>query len=446
MNNQKNASLQERQPSIPATLPRTITKLQYAAPYSPKKKRVAAYARVSRDYESQGRSLSAQVSYYNKLIQENPRWEFAGVYVDDGRSGTNIEGRDAFQDLVDDCEKGKIDIILTKSISRFARNTIDLLNTVRHLKDLQVEVRFERENIASRSDDGELLLTLLASLAQEESRSNSDNIRWAVQKSYKQGVGLRYRAYGYTRDESSHAIVKEEAKVVRRIYSDYLAGQSYLKIANALNAEGILHYGKPFSDVAIGYILQNERYIGDLMLQKTVSVDFMNRKRKLNEGELPRYYVQNHHEAIISRDTFNAVAAEIKRRRKLGPFANPNLTRRCFTEKIKCKKCGCNYIRTYKTPTNANWRCASNRKHGIKGCRSIGINEEQLKKLSAHVMGTDSFEEDAFNTQVVRVIGHGDGNFTFHFIDGRKITQFWDSKRNAYRDWLKKKNTTGGMN
>lgn len=223
--------------------------------------------------------------------------------------------------------------------------------------------------------------------------------------------------------------------MVRRIYDDYLAGSSFKRIANDLNSEGILHYGRPFNDVTIGNILQNERYIGDVLLQKTVSVDLLNHKRSLDRGELPKYYVQGHHEPIVGRDTFEAVASEIKRRRELGAFANPALTKRCFTEKIKCAKCGCNYIMTYKTPTNSNWRCPSNRRHGIKGCRSIGINEGQLKKLSAFVMGSESFDENAFTEEVDHIIGHGDGTFTFHFHDGRQITQFWDSKRNAYRDW-----------
>lgn len=164
---------------------KTITKIRTITPRSTDKKRVAAYTRVSRDNERQEHSLSAQVSHYNQFIQANPHWDFAGVYIDDGRSGTNIEGRDAFQDMITDCERSKIDIILTKSISRFARNTVDLLKAIRHLKDLCVEVHFERENINSLSDDGELLLTLLASLAQEESRSTSENIRWAVKKSYE---------------------------------------------------------------------------------------------------------------------------------------------------------------------------------------------------------------------------------------------------------------------
>lgn len=418
----------------------TIKRIQSPHRRGPNRKRVAAYARVSRNHERLEHSLAAQVDYYKNLIKSNPRWEYCKVYVDDGISGTQITGREQFQKLIEECEQGSVDIILTKSISRFARNTLDLLNTVRHLQELGVDVRFEKEKINTLSETGELMLTLLATFAQEESRSTSENLRWAVKKRYEQGISMHHRVYGYRWTGKELVIDPEQAKVVRRIFKEYLKGKSMKRIAEDLNKRRIEHFKKPFNDVAIHTILHNERYIGDTLLQKTYCVDFMTHKRKKNRGERTMYYAEGTHEPIISREVFDAVAEEINRRRELGVFIIPKVVRRCFTGKITCEKCGSNYIRTYKTPTNANWRCSSNRKYGAKGCRSIGINEGQLKKLSAFVMGLDEFNEDTFNREIDHITGQGDGTFTFYFFDGRTVTQFWDSRTNAYKATIEKRN------
>jgi DNA invertase Pin-like site-specific DNA recombinase len=405
----------------------------------PKRMRVAAYARVSRDHERLENSLLNQVEYYQKLIIGNPNWVYKGVFIDDGISGTQIHGRQQFQELIHLCEQGEIDIILTKSISRFARNTIELLNTVRSLKKLGVDIRFEKESINTLSETGELILTLLASFAQEESRSTSENLRWAVQKRYEQGISLHHRVYGYKWTGKKLIIDPKPARVVRKIFKDYLNGKSMQHIADNLNKRGVTHFEKPFNKVAIHTILHNERYIGDTLLQKTYCADFMTHKRKKNNDQLPKFYIEQSHTPLISRETFDAVAQEITRRRELGVFNMPKMVKRCFTGKIICETCGSNYIRSYKSPSLANWRCSSNKKHGTKGCRSIGINEEQLQKLTAFVMGSTQFDEDAFTRQIDHITAKGDGNFTFHFSDGKVVTQFWDSRARAYRDTIEKR-------
>lgn len=223
-----------------------VTKLEPSVPVIPKRKKVAAYARVSMETERLHHSLSAQVSYYSELIQGNPKWEYAGVYADEAISGTSVN-RPEFQRMLADCEAGKIDIILAKSISRFARNTVDLLNVVRHLKELGIEVRFEKEKINSLSGDGELMLTLLASFAQEESRSISENCKWGIRKRFKNGQMRTTKIYGYRVVNGQLEVVLEDAAVIRRIFELYLSGLSFYKTAIKLNEEGHKSYtGKQF--------------------------------------------------------------------------------------------------------------------------------------------------------------------------------------------------------
>ena len=239
------------------------------------KKRVAAYARVSRQTERLMHSVSAQVSYYSSLIQNNPEWEYAGVYADSGISGLSIAGRDEFSRMLADCDAGKIDLILCKSISRFARNTVDLLNTVRHLKEIGVEVRFEKENISSLSKDGEFMMTILASFAEEESRNISENVKWGLRKRMESGeIGIKNKhVFGYRYDENQqkYVIVPEEAEIVRYIFEQYAAGIKLRTIQSELEKSDINSVnGYDFSFHAIHYILRNEIYIGDLKYHSAV--------------------------------------------------------------------------------------------------------------------------------------------------------------------------------
>ena len=249
---------------------RKISKIEPTMPAVAAKKKVAGYARISMESERMHHSLSAQISYYNALIQKKPEWEFAGVYADDGISGTGTAKRSEFLRMIADCEAGKIDIILTKSIQRFARNTVDLLETVRHLKDIGVEVRFGKENINSMSGDGELMLSILASFAQEESRSISENVKWGTRKHFEQGIpNGRFQIYGY-RWEGDHLVVDpEEAKIVKMIFDDFLNGLSAESTEKKLEQMGVKSYkGQHFGNTSIRQILSNVTYTGNLLFQK----------------------------------------------------------------------------------------------------------------------------------------------------------------------------------
>ncbi len=295
---------------------REVTKVMPLIPELERKKRVAAYARVSLDSERLMHSLSAQVSYYSDYIQKNPHWIYAGVYADEGISGTQTQKRDEFKRLMKDCEYGKIDIVLVKSISRFARNTVDLLSAVRHLKSLGIEVRFEKENINSMSNDGELMLSILASFAQEESRSISENVKWGTRKRFEKGIpNGRVRVFGYKWENDTLVIVQEEAKTVKRIYAEFINGKTPRAIAKGLNDDGITtRMGCKWSDFGIRTILQNITYTGNMLLQKVFVDDPITKHRKINRGELPRYFVENTHTAIISKDIFDKAQAEFERR------------------------------------------------------------------------------------------------------------------------------------
>ena len=323
-----------------------LRKIEAAVPTIREKKKVAAYARVSMQSERMLHSLSAQVSYYSGLIQKNPDWKYAGVYADDFISGTNTVKRDEFKRMLADCEAGKIDIILTKSISRFARNTVDLLETVRHLKDLGVEVRFEKENIRSMDGDGELMLTILASFAQEESRSISDNVKWGIRKRMQNGIpNGHFRIYGYRWEGDELVIVPEEAEIVKRIFQNFLDGKSRLETERELAAEGITtRDGCRWVDSNIKVVLTNVTYTGNLLLQKEFISDPISKQRKKNRAELPQYYVEDTHPAIIDKATIDFVQEEMARRRELGPLANKSLNTSCFTGKIKCPYCGQSYM------------------------------------------------------------------------------------------------------
>ncbi|MCD8020132.1 MAG: recombinase family protein [Clostridiales bacterium] len=321
---------------------RKITKIEPAIPKIPERKKVAAYARGSMETEWLNHSLSAQISYYSSLIQNNPDWQYVGVYADSFVTGTSTKQRKEFLRLIEDCEKGKIDIVLCKSISRFARNTVDLLETVRHLKELGVEVRFEKENIWTFDGKGELLITIMSSLAQEESRSISENCTWGQRKRFADGkVTVPFGHFlGYDKGPDGNLVVNEEqATIVRRIYKLFLDGKTPACIATLLSKEGVkAPAGKDvWSASTVRSILSNEKYKGDALLQKSFTTDFLTKKSKINEGEVPQYYVEGNHEAIIAPDTFNLVQKELARR-NIGKNRHSGL--HIFSSKIKCGECG----------------------------------------------------------------------------------------------------------
>ncbi|RJX23832.1 MAG: recombinase family protein [Dethiobacter sp.] len=349
------------------------------------KRRTAAYARVSTDSEEQLTSYEAQVDYYTKYIKERADWEFVRVYTDEGISATNTKKRDGFKQMIADALDGKIDLIITKSVSRFARNTVDSLVTVRQLKEKGVEVYFEKENIYTLDSKGELLITIMSSLAQEESRSISENVTWGQRKRMADGkVSLPYGQFlGYEKGEDGlPKIVESEAEIVRMIFRLFIEGKTPSAIAKQLASQGIPSpAGKKTWQVAtVKSILTNEKYKGDALLQKKFTIDFLTKKQKVNEGEVPQYYVQNSHPAIIQPDEFDAVQAEIERRKKLG---RPSGCNSPFSTKIVCGDCGGFYgSKVWGSNTKYRrtiWRCNEKYKKD-RLCRTPHVTEEDVKE------------------------------------------------------------------
>ena len=292
-----------------------ISVVEPKTPLIAPRKRVAAYCRVSKDGERLKHSLSAQVSRYSALIQSNPEWLYAGVYVDDSVTGTNKAKRTEFNRLVADCEAGLVDIVLVKSISRFARNTVDLLETVRHLKDIGVDVWFEEEGIHSMSGDGELMLSILASFAQEESRSISENCMWGIRKLYEKGVPRQGKIFGYRLNNGALEVQEDEAEIVRRIFQMFLGGDSCYVISRKLASEGVKSYaGKTLHGEVISSMIRQEKYTGCTLAQKVFTENHVTHKRVRNNGELPMYFIEGTHPAIISMETFQAAQKEFAER------------------------------------------------------------------------------------------------------------------------------------
>lgn len=345
------------------------------------KLRVAAYCRVSTDSDEQASSYEVQVEHYTRFIQKNPEWELAGIFADDGISGTNTKKREEFNRMIEECMAGKIDMIITKSISRFARNTLDCLKYIRELKEKNIPVFFEKENINMMDSKGEVLLTIMASLAQQESQSPSQNIKLGLQYRFQNGeIRVNHSLFlGYTKDEKGNLIIEPaEAEVVKRIYREYLEGASLLQIGRGLEADDILTGARKtkWRPEALRKILQNEKYIGDALLQKTYTVDFLNKKRVQNNGIVPQYYVENSHEAIIPRDLYMQVQEEMIRRANLHSGANRK--KRVYSSKyalssiVYCSKCGEIYRRiawNNRGKHSTVWRCCTRVEHGPRKVR-----------------------------------------------------------------------------
>lgn len=355
------------------------------------KLRVAAYCRVSTDSDEQATSYEAQVEHYTAFIQKNTEWEFAGIFADDGISGTNTKKREEFNRMIEECMAGCIDMIITKSISRFARNTLDCLKYIRQLKDKNIPVFFEKENINTMDSKGEVLLTIMASLAQQESQSLSQNVKLGLQYRYQNGeVQVNHNRFlGYTKDENGHLVIEQnEAEVVKRIYREYLEGGSLLQIGRSLEADGILTAaGKArWRPESVKKILQNEKYIGDALLQKTYTVDFLTKKRVKNNGIVPQYYVENSHEAIIPRDLYMQVQEEMLRRANLHSGAKRK--KRVYSSKyalssiVYCSECGDIYRRiawNNRGKHSIVWRCVTRVEHGPGKCDAPTIQESDLQ-------------------------------------------------------------------
>ena len=363
-------------------IPPTINRTTSAPVGEVRKRRVAGYARVSTEQEEQQSSYEAQVSYYTDYIKGRDDWEFVNVYTDEGISATSTKHREGFQTMVADALDGKIDLIVTKSVSRFARNTVDSLTTIRQLKEHGTEVYFEKENIWTFDSKGELLLTIMSSLAQEESRSISENVRWGQRKKINDGrFSLNYKHFlGYDKGPDGGLVINnEQAKIVRRIYGEFLEGKSPFAIAKGLTADGIPSpAGKPqWNDLTIKRVLSNETYKGDKLLQKTYSNDFLDKTRRKNHGEVPQVYVEGCHEAIIPEKTFDRVQLEIARRKTCHASGGT-----IFSAKLFCGDCGQMYgpkVWHSNDPLYRKdvWQC--NSKFKDKKCKTPHLTEAEIQ-------------------------------------------------------------------
>lgn len=360
--------------------------------------RVAAYCRVSTDDEEQLTSYEAQKNYYTDKIMTNKEWTMAGIFADEGITGTSARKRPEFLRMIRQCKQGKIDIVLTKSISRFARNTVDCLNYVRALKELGIAVIFEKENMNTLEIDSEILITMLGAFAQSESESISANVRWGKRQAMKEGKAIiNYKhLYGYRKGADGRPeIIPEQAGVVRKIYDLFLSGTPIRGILEYLNANNIpnISGGSQWAKNAVNSILINEKYCGDVLLQKTYIDDCINKKVKKNTGQLPMYLVQNHHEGIISRETFDAAQAELARRsagkspsKKNAPTGRSRYSSKyALSDRLYCGECGTRYQRcTWRNRDGSKrivWRCVRRVDYGNKYCHdSPTLDEEPLHR------------------------------------------------------------------
>ncbi|MBQ1934478.1 MAG: recombinase family protein [Clostridia bacterium] len=408
---------------------RKIEQVRFAAD-APKKKRVAAYCRVSSGKDAMLHSLSAQISYYSDYIQKHG-WEYAGVYADEALTGTK-DNRENFQRLLAECRKGTVQMVITKSISRFARNTVTLLETVRELKALGVDVFFEEQNIHTMSADGELMLTILASYAQEESLSVSENMKWRIRKNFENGKPWSGFILGYRFQNGQFVLVPEEAEIVKRIFREYLGGMGATAIMKGLNEDGILtRTGKPWRTEGVLKILRNYNYTGNLILQKTYRENHLTKRKMKNNGEKPQYHAVGTHEAIIDLATFEAVQEELAKRAEHYSGKKMTVATYPFTGLIVCDGCGKHYRRKT-TATGIVWICSTYNTHGKKACAdSKAIPESVLYDLTADTPIGD----------LTAIKAEKDNTLVFCFKNGERTVKRWKdrSRSESWTEDMKEK-------
>ena len=389
-------------------------------PLPPKLKRVAAYARVSSGKDAMLHSLASQVEYYSNYIRRHPGWEYVGVYADEAKTGTK-DSREQFQQLLADCKAGKIDHIVTKSISRMARNTVTLLETVRELKSLGISIYFEEQNIDTATADGELMLSILASYAQEESLSASENQKWRVRQNFENGQPWRGFMLGYRYKDGQYIVVPEEAEIVRSIYADFLDGKGVTAIMKRLNSEGILtQQGFTWHKSAITRVLKNYTYTGNLLLQTKYRENHLTKRTLVNRGQLPQYHATDTHEAIIDIDTYNQVQLEMYRRaQKYGKQQTSE--KYPFSGMITCAGCGKHYRRKV-TASGPIWICSTYNTHGKAACPSKAIPESTLIEITAQVSATG---------EITAVTAHNDNTLEFTLADGTTTVKRWQDRSRA---------------
>lgn len=399
----------------------------------PKLKNVAAYARVSSAKDAMKHSLAAQVGYYSGMIQSHPGWNYAGVFADEGMTGTK-ETRNGFQRLLEECRTGRIDMIITKSISRFARNTVTLLSTVRELKSLGIDVFFEEQHIHTLSGDGELMLTILASFAQEESLSASENQKWRIKKNFEEGKPWSGIIYGYRLVDGRFIIQPKEARIVKRVFTEYLAGCGTEAIANGLNSDGATtRKGGRWYPAVIWQMLRNFNYTGSLLLQKTYREDHISKRTRTNDGVLPQYLAEDTHEAIIDTETFEAVQKEIARRQEMYKQRAKSRISYPFSGLIVCARCG----RKYKRKTTASghvWICPTFNSAGKAVCPSKQIPEETLTALTADIDLSTVEHMIAEDGNIVRVCFKDGTERELKWKDRSRAESWTEEMRQAARE------------
>ena len=398
---------------------RVVQKVKFP-PRQPKLKRVAAYARVSSGKDAMLHSLAAQVEYYSNYIRRHPGWEYVGVYADEAKTGTK-DSREHFQQLLADCKAGKIDHILTKSISRMARNTVTLLETVRELKSMGITVYFEEQNIDTGTDDGELMLSILASYAQEESLSASENQKWRVRQNFENGQPWRGFMLGYRYKDGQYIVIPEEAEIVRSIYADFLDGKGVTAIMKRLNKEGVLtQQGFTWHTSAITRVLKNYTYTGNLLLQTKFRENHLTKRTLVNHGQLPQYHATDTHEPIIDIGTYNSVQLEMYRRAQ--KYGKRQSTQKYpFSGMITCAGCGKHYRRKV-TATGPVWICSTYNTLGKAACPSKAIPESTLQEIAAEVSATG---------EITAVTANNNNTLEFTLADGTTTVKQWHDRSRA---------------
>ena len=410
-------------------MPKIIRKIEHPQRLE-RRTRVAAYARVSSGKDAMLHSLSAQVSYYSAFIQQHPGWQYCGVYADEALTGTKA-ARDGFQRLLTDCRNGKVDLVITKSISRFARNTVTLLETVRELKAMGVDVFFEEQNLHSISTDGELMITILASYAQEESLSASENQKWRVRNGFENGELVNWRfMFGYDIDKKGIRINPSEATVVQEIFRRALAGESFGAICRDLNAREVHRpFDGPWDQRRIRTLLENEKYTGNAMLQKRYRNNHLEKKLCHNHGELPRYFATESHPSIIDKATFQAVQELLTRlAEQTAHRAKPQLSE--FTGMIHCPHCGKPFKRVTSNGS-VGWNCRTYQEKGKRFCRGKKIPEDTLKAACAEALGLAKYDAAIFTASVESLVVPEDNKLIFHLKDGRVMERSWLDRSRA---------------
>lgn len=418
---------------------RIIRKIE-KKPKAPKFLRVAAYARVSSGKEAMLHSLATQINYYQQMIENHPGWAFCGVFADEAVTGTK-DSRENFQKLLEKCRRKELDMIITKSVSRFARNTVTLLETVRELKMLEVDVYFEEQNIHSISNDGELMLTILASYAQAESLSVSENMKWRIRKGFQEGKIGSITIFGYRRNNNGQLEIEpQEAEIVRMIFRDYLSGMGQTAIAKKLNEMEIpTRQGNLWTNPRIKELLTNEKYIGNMLLQKYYRNNHIEKIKAKNHGELPQYLVEDSHEAIIDIDTFQRVQEMLKQREQQYSHEG-NMKRYPLSGMIQCGYCGKNYQRKM-YPQGGTWLCATFLRRGKKYCpKAKQIPENILYEIICDVLHLSEFDERIVRDNIQMILVPKSCELVFIFHDGHTEQRHWEhrSRSESWTDKMKK--------